>query len=268
MNNHLHPTIERFTGFAETYDRHRPPPPDVLSDILIRYAHAPYPRLVVDLGCGTGLSTRYWAEWAAQVVGIDPSLDMLRQARVQTRHPNVAYLLGFSHQTGLASGCADIITCSQSLHWMEPESTLAEIARLLRPGGVFAAYDHDHYPIFPDWRAEQAYRKFRQRMTNLDEKHHITQQVGRWPKSEHLSRMQKSGYFCFTRELELHQVLMGNAERLVGLALSYGSVQSLLKAGLSESDLGLDTLRIEAAQCLGNEPRPWYWSTRLRLGVV
>jgi hypothetical protein len=151
---------------------------------------------------------------------------------------------------------------------MDPEVTLAEIARLLRPGGVFAAYDHDHYPIFPDWRAEQAYRNFRQQMADLDDKYRITQQVGRWAKSEHLNRMQNSGYFRYTRELDLHQVVTGNAERLIGLAMSYGSVQSLLKAGFSESDLGLDTLRGEAARILGDEPRPWYWSTRLRLGVV
>jgi len=80
--------------------------------------------------------------------------------------------------------------------------------------------------------------------------------------------MQASGYFRYTRELDLHQVVLGNAERLVGLALSYGSVQSLLKAGLSQSDLGLDMLRAEAARILGDALRPWYWSTRLRLGVV
>jgi SAM-dependent methyltransferase len=36
-----------------------------------------------------------------------------------------------------------LVTCSQSLHWMEPEPTFAEVARILRRGGVFAAYDYD-----------------------------------------------------------------------------------------------------------------------------
>jgi len=45
--------------------------------------------------------------------------------------------------TDLPDGCADIVTCSQSLHWMVPESTFAEVARILRPGGVFATYDYD-----------------------------------------------------------------------------------------------------------------------------
>ena len=52
----------------------------------------------------------------------------------------------FYHPLGAsthAHASADIVTCSQSFHWMEPEPTLAEIARILRPGGVFAAYDYD-----------------------------------------------------------------------------------------------------------------------------
>ncbi|MBV8999273.1 MAG: methyltransferase domain-containing protein [Solirubrobacterales bacterium] len=32
-------------------------------------------------------------------------------------------------ETGLPDTCADVITCAQSFHWMEPESTIAEIAR-------------------------------------------------------------------------------------------------------------------------------------------
>ena len=40
------------------------------------------------------------------------------------------------------------MTCAQSLHHVEPEGTLAEIGRILRVGGVFAAYDYD-WPVGP-----------------------------------------------------------------------------------------------------------------------
>jgi hypothetical protein len=43
-------------GFASTYDRFRPAPPAALLDILARYAQAPRPHLVVDLGAGTLLA--------------------------------------------------------------------------------------------------------------------------------------------------------------------------------------------------------------------
>ncbi len=264
MNN---ATVERFSGFADTYDRYRPEPPEALGEVLSQLADVTTPALVIDLGCGTGLSTRYWAERAGRVIGVDPSEDMLRQARAQTSAANVSYQPGFGHQTGLPGGQADIVTCSQSLHWMDPAPTLAEVARLLRPGGVFAAYDHDHYPVLPHWQADQAYRAFQQRASALDDQYRASAGVPRWAKNEHLARIQASGHFRYAREFDLHQATPGNAERLVGLALSYGSVQSLLKAGASESELGLDALREAAQRILGDATQMWYWSTRVRIGI-
>src|ERR1051326_7459576 len=58
-------------GFAARYDRFRPRPPQALLDVLSRYARAERPALVVDLGCGTGLSTRAWSNVAERTIGID-----------------------------------------------------------------------------------------------------------------------------------------------------------------------------------------------------
>src|SRR4029077_538929 len=70
---------ERFSGFADLYDRVRPTPPDVLAEILCAYAGADRPE-VVDLGSGTGLSSRWAAPWSASVIGVEPSEDMRRKA--------------------------------------------------------------------------------------------------------------------------------------------------------------------------------------------
>jgi predicted TPR repeat methyltransferase len=67
-------------GFAARYDRFRPRPPQVLLDVLCRYARVERPVLVVDLGCGTGLSTRAWSGVAEHVVGIEPNPAMLAVA--------------------------------------------------------------------------------------------------------------------------------------------------------------------------------------------
>ncbi len=53
------PTIERFSGWADLYDRHRPEPPAVLADVVSQFGGLAFPTLVVDLGCGTVLSTRF-----------------------------------------------------------------------------------------------------------------------------------------------------------------------------------------------------------------
>ena len=59
-----------------------------------------------------------------------------------------------------------------------------------------------------------------------------------------------------------------SAARLVGLALSLGAVQSLKKVGLSESEIGLDDLRrdLEATDMADGER--WYWTSRVRIGIV
>ena len=50
---------------------HRPKPPSVLKEILLRLAQVSRAKLVVDLGSGTGLSTRYWADAADLVIGME-----------------------------------------------------------------------------------------------------------------------------------------------------------------------------------------------------
>lgn len=271
MSSHLSSlaaNVERFAGFAGLYHTHRPQPPAVLVDLLCRAAGAERPGLVVDLGCGTGLSTRVWAERAERVLGIEPSPDMRREAERQTASPNVSFRPGFSHQTGLPDACADVLTCSQALHWMEPEPTFQEVARVLRRGGVFAAYDCDWPPTLPRWEAEAAYIEFMARVTSMEKERGLAPDVKRWPKDGHLARMRASNRFRFTKELVVHHLESGNAERLVGLALSQGAVETLLKAGVTEAEMGLDRLREVAARTLGDEPGPWCFSYRARIGVV
>jgi ubiquinone/menaquinone biosynthesis C-methylase UbiE len=258
---------ERFSGFADLYDRVRPQPPPVLRDLLLQLAHTATARFVVDLGAGTGLSTRFWASVAADVVGIEPSADMRNEAARQTTEANVRYHAGYAHDTGLPDAVADIVTCSQSLHWMEPQGTFRECARILRAGGVFAAYDCDWPPTTAHLEADGAYLLLMARVHQLEAEHGTAAGVQRWAKYQHLIRMQGSGCFRFTKEVVLHHVESGNAERLVGIARSQGGLMSLLKRGLTEADVGLDELRAVAQRTLGDTPQPWYFSYRVRVGI-
>jgi SAM-dependent methyltransferase len=261
--------IERFSGFADWYDRYRPAPPAIVTEILTQLAQVPRPGLVVDIGCGTGLSTRLWAGRAERVVGVEPNADMRGQAQRATTGPamaGVSYQEGSSTRTGLPDGCADIVTCVQSLHWMDPVPTFAEIARILRDGGVFAACDCD-WPPTMRWEAEAAYAAFNAGIGELEARHGASTDVRKWGKHEHLARMKASGLFRYTKEILVHQVESGSAERLVGLAKSMGSVASLLKAGLTEDQIGLTALRQAARSVLGDTPMPWYFSYRLRVGI-
>ncbi len=260
--------ISRFTGFTELYDKSRPHPPPVLLDLLTQLAGVATPNLVVDLGCGTGLSSRFWSARAQQVIGIEPTDDMRHHAELQTSATNVSYLSGFSHRSGLPDNCADIVTCSQSLHWMDPLPTFKEVGRVLRRGGVFAAYDCDFPPTTSSWKADAAYGLFMERVAKLEQDHNVSDRLLRWSKAEHLDRMKASECFRFTKEVVLHHVEEGNAERLITLTRSQGNVATLFKKGLSEPDLGMDSFREITNETLGGSAKPWYFSTRVRFGIV
>ena len=159
----LDANAERFTGFADLYDTVRPTPPLALAEVLRAYTGGPPVRHVVDLGSGTGLSTRWAATWADRVIGIEPSDDMRRRAADATSlgSSTIDYRAGWSHTTGLPTGSADVVLAVQALHWMDPTPTFTEAARLLRPGGVFAAVDCDFPPIVGSAPAEAAWRRCR-----------------------------------------------------------------------------------------------------------
>ena len=244
--------------FPPGYDAHRPAPPDALLDLLLLAAQVERAGLVVDLGSGTGLSTRAWAEHADEVVGVEASAEMRSHAEQATEAPNVRFVHAFAHATGLPDGAADIVTCSQSFHWMEPEPTLAEVARILRPGGVFAAYDYDWPPVV-HWEIELAFNELRHGSAD--------HRAGNRRKEGHLDRLRESGHFKYTREALLHSRDRGSAERIVGMALSLGTLSVALDRGVSEAALGLARLRETAERILGDREVSWFMCYRVRLGI-
>jgi SAM-dependent methyltransferase len=248
-------------GFAAGYDRHRPRPPAPLLVLLPALAGVVRPRLVVDLGSGTGLSTRFWAGAADEIVGVDASEAMRAVAEEATEAANVRYLAASAYDTGLPDGCADVVTAAQSLQWLRPERAFPEIARILRRGGVFCAYNYVVLQT-PEWEPALAFDALQAR------KRELRAQLGldREPRfTAELSVLEESGVFRATREILLHSCEPGDGERLVGFALSEGSMRTLLDAGVDEEQVGLDRLR-EAAAALA-EPVPWWLGYRVWLGL-
>jgi SAM-dependent methyltransferase len=261
-------TMERWSGFADQYARFRPAPPKILAGILTRLAGVERPNLVVDLGSGTGLSTRYWEGRAQRVIGVEPSKDMHAQAIADTdADSSVSYREGYGQRTGLDEGSADIVTCAQSLHWMEPLPTFTEAARILREGGVFAAFDYDWPPLTGSWQAGQAWDEVIARVIDREMEMPPEKGVKAWDKPGHLVRMRESRLFRYVHEFAVHHNDVGSAERFIGLLYSQGGVMTQLKAGKSAEDLGLDRFRTVVEEQLGDKMREWIWTSRVRIGI-
>ncbi len=260
-------TSEVWTGKASSYDRARPAPPPDLLDLLMQLIDMPHPALVVDVGSGTGLSTAIWGERAERVIGIEPNADMRKEARRKLEaHPNTAhieYREGLAHQTGLPDGCADILTVAQAFHWMEPASTLAEIARILRPGGLFAAYDYDWPPAI-HWELDRLAQEVGKRLVELVRERGLAQSLKIWPKNKSLDPLRESGHFRFTREVLLHHIEQGEAARFLEMMRSNAFSHQF---HFTDQEIGLDRLARAAFQSIGSQSIPWYFSYRVRIGI-
>ena len=90
------------------------------------------PRLALDLGCGEGALARALAKASGFVVALDRDPAALARA---ARHPRVAYVRGDACASPFRPGAFDLVTLVKSLHHLPLEAALAEVARLVRPGG-------------------------------------------------------------------------------------------------------------------------------------
>jgi SAM-dependent methyltransferase len=252
-------------GFADHYDGARPSPPAAVLDVLARCAGG-RPQLVVDLGSGTGLSSRAWADRADRVVGVEANPAMLTQARATTSVANVTFVEAYADATGLEAGSADIVTCAQSFHWMDPAAVLPEVARLLRPGGVFGAYDYDIVPVIEP-QVDAAFAAVIDVRWAARERLGIQAGASQWPKHEHVARLRESGLFAFAREVHCHAETTADGEAVINLAHSLGGPTAIFEGRAPELDATMDTL-IRIARERLPERRPMLIGYTIRLGIT
>ena len=102
-----------------------------LGDALLRSA--------LDVGCGTGLSTRPLRAVAKQCVGIDLSQAMLREA---VRDGEAHYVRGRAEALPFPAASFDLLTIGCAYHWCDTPRFLSEVLRVLRPDGHLVVYDN------------------------------------------------------------------------------------------------------------------------------
>jgi SAM-dependent methyltransferase len=122
-----------FSEGAEAYERGRPDyPPEAVEWLRERLGLGPESR-VVDLAAGTGKLSRALAVTGAEVTAVEP-LERMR-ALIE---PPIRSIEGTAERMPLPDASADAVTVAQAFHWFDGEAALAEIHRVLRPGGRLA----------------------------------------------------------------------------------------------------------------------------------
>jgi ubiquinone/menaquinone biosynthesis C-methylase UbiE len=141
--------VNRFNRWAATYDQslmqrwYLAPIHSKMLDLIEQDELTKPPRLILDVGCGTGRLLRAasvrWPE--AQLFGIDPAELMIAEAK--RNNPNAMFKVGSAEELPFADQSVDLILSSLSLHhWANQSKGLQEIARVLCPGGRFCLADH------------------------------------------------------------------------------------------------------------------------------
>ena len=146
---------DRFEQNASSLDRWRPSYPAALYARLLEFGGGARFGAALDVGCGAGQSTDGLFAIAESVTGLEPGDDL--RAHAAERFPHAEFHGGTGEATGLPEDAFDLFAVGTALTWMETPRVLDEAARVLRPGGVFAAYAYD----FPrlEGRADEVLRR-------------------------------------------------------------------------------------------------------------
>lgn len=129
-------TVKRFNNRAEYYVKYRPGYPEGIISILEKEIHFDESRDIADIGCGTGILSKLFAQNGNIVFGVEPNDEMRTMAEKHLSHfYNYISVKGTAENTTLADSSVDIIAAAQAYHWFDVKQAKQEFKRILRNDG-------------------------------------------------------------------------------------------------------------------------------------
>ncbi|MBR0709785.1 class I SAM-dependent methyltransferase [Bradyrhizobium liaoningense] len=130
----------RFASTASLYEHLRPPYPSEFFRSVTRKLGLSKQSSLIDLGTGPGLLALGFAPYVGRIVGVDPEpamLDAARRAAARAGHA-LSLIEGKAETLAPDIGTFDVVTIGRALHWMDRESTLARLDKLVAREGAIA----------------------------------------------------------------------------------------------------------------------------------
>ena len=140
----LHPLAQQFAGVADAYERGRPEYAPAVVGAFAAELGIVAGDPVLDLGAGTGKLTRALVAFGFEVTAVEPQAP-LRERLVAHVGPERARD-GVAEAIPLDNGSVAAATIADAFHWFDRPRALAELRRVLAPGGAIALFN-----TAPDW---------------------------------------------------------------------------------------------------------------------
>ena len=215
-----------FDAWADDYDRYRPTYPETLFAHIARELKLPPHPDVADLGAGTGRASLAMARIGWGVAAIEPGglmLDVLR-ARALEDGLAVETVQATAEDTGLVAASFDLATAAQAFHWFDKPAALAEMARIVGPGGGIALFwnvrDEGRSPFVAD------YHRVLERYGGVAEGKYL--QAGRASgRSSTREALEAAEEFSTPELHELRHELQATAQGFIGMAFTASYIRAL-----------------------------------------
>lgn len=135
---------DNFSKQADIYAKYRPHYSQELYAFLATLTHER--KLAWDCGTGNGQAALGLAEFYESVLATDPSPQQIANC---IPHPQIHYKVETAENSSIPSETADIITIANALHWFNHDAFYKEVNRVLKPGGVIAAWAYLNPSVNP-----------------------------------------------------------------------------------------------------------------------
>jgi SAM-dependent methyltransferase len=133
-----------FATEAAEYAHLRPTYPDDLFSFLSTVVA--FRDVAWDCATGNGQAATHLARYFERVIATDESAEMIAQA---PRDPKIEYRVAEAEDSGLEEGSIDLVTVASAIHWFDLDRFYSEVRRVVKPGGVVAAWTY-YTPVFGD----------------------------------------------------------------------------------------------------------------------
>ena len=204
----------------EYYSLYRPHyPRSTFEGILEFFKGHPTPLTIVDLGCGTGHSTRSILQLGldAKIIGIDPDSNMIQTAK-QTTSDLVTWIVASGEATPLSDQSVDLLLIGSAFHWMDRKKAAIEFKRILKPNGLLRIFEYQ----FPKAVNNPHLNEWIRREFNLNWK--APHQKPRGTLKEMTAALIEFAHFKFHREAQPEMRAELSEDELLGQILSQSRV--------------------------------------------